>query len=304
MEKRPSNLVQIWFQAIRFPSLISSLIPAMLGGAFAVIDRAFITQTLPFLLAMLIFMLIQAGTNLFNEYYDYKYSARTTGVSFKMGVLHDGRLTPKQVYYGGIVCYIAASMLGIYLTTWMGSGFLWFVLVGVLLGYLYTGGPYPLAYRGLGELAVLFSMGPVVVLGTYYGQVGFVRGTVFLGAISIGVMAMATVHTNNLRDREMDRSVGKITWASLSSEKTGKQQLTILLLIPYLLQAILATVELLPWTSWITFLTLPLVLLIIRRVWTSTTHYELNLVLGLTVLLQLLYGIAYTLGLLSSVLLG
>lgn len=301
MDKSPGNTVQIWFQAIRFPSLTAGLIPVMLGGAYAVMDRAF--QSVPFLLALLASMLIQAGTHLFNDYFDHKSGADVSDSLLPSSVIQQGLLTPRQVYRGAVVCFALSLILGICLAKLAGVQILWFGLLGLVLGYCFTGGPFPFSYRALGEVAVFFAMGPLMVLAAYYAQVGMLRWTVFLGSLPVGFLAAAILHTNNLRDRDHDPSVGKITLANLLSDKGAKLELTLLVISSYIVQVILTLSHVLPWLSLVSFLSLPLAVTIIKRTWTSTTLLEMNLVLGLTVLLQLLYGIAYTLGLFSSTLL-
>ncbi|MFC4768093.1 prenyltransferase [Effusibacillus consociatus] len=130
------------------------------------------------------------------------------------------------------------------------------------------------------------------------------RWTVFWGAIPIGLLAAAMLHANNLRDREHDPLVGKMTLANLRSEKRAKQELTILVLSAYFMQAVLVAMGILPLLSSISLLSLPLAFTIIRRTAKSKTPLELNLVLGLTVLLHLLFGMSHAMGLFSSVLLA
>ncbi|GAX88837.1 1,4-dihydroxy-2-naphthoate octaprenyltransferase [Effusibacillus lacus] len=299
MDNRQSNLFQIWFQAIRFPSLTAGLIPVMLGGAFAVIDRAF--QSVPFLLALLGSMLLQAGTHLLNDYYD-DLSGADRGEFVTGNAIQRGLLTPKQVYMAGLICFLLALLPGLYLVTKVGSGVLWFGLAGFILGYCYSGGPFPLAYRGFGEPAVFLAMGPLLVLATYFVQVGTIRWSVLLGSIPAGLLAAAILHTNNLRDREQDPSVGKITLANLLTENNAKLTLAGLLAAAYAIQAILVLFGVIPLLALLPLLTLPIAVRVIRRAWTSQTPLEINLVLGLTVLLQLLFGMAYALGLFASVL--
>jgi 1,4-dihydroxy-2-naphthoate octaprenyltransferase len=274
----------------------------MLGGAFALIDRVFLS--VPFLLALLASMLIQAGTNLFNDYFDHKSGADSSESMLPCGVIQAGLLTPNQVYRGALVCYGLALLPLMYLAARIGMEVMWFGLLGLLLGYFYTGGPFPFAYRALGEFVVIFALGPLLALSVYYVQVGIVQWDVFWGAIPVGILAAAVTHVNNLRDREHDASVGKITLANLLSDKAAKLEMTFLVFAAYLLQIVLAAVHIVPRLSLITLLSLPLALTVVRRTWTSTSVLEMNLVLGLTVLLHLLYGMAYTLGLFSSVLLS
>jgi 1,4-dihydroxy-2-naphthoate octaprenyltransferase len=298
LDNRQPNFFQLWFQAIRFPSLTASLIPVMLGGGFAIMDRAFNGKH--FLLALVGGMLVQAGANLFNDYFDYRSGADNADSLFGGNVIQQGLLSPRQVYLGGVVSFAAALLIGLYFVMTVGFGILWFGLTGLLLAYFYTGGPYPLAYRALGELVVFYAMGPFMVLGAYFVQVGTLRSIVFLGAVPIGLLVASTLYANNLRDRDLDRLVGKRTIANLLSETSAKKALSGLIYSAYLIQIILTLSGLLPWFSLLTLLTVPLAYNIVRKTWQSSSPLELNLVLGLTVLLHLLYGIAYTLGLFFS----
>lgn len=272
----------------------------MLGGGFAIMDRAF--NGTHFLLALLGGMLMQAGANLFNDYFDNKSGADRYDTLSAGKVIQQGLLTPGQVYRGGIICFAIALLIGIYFIMNMGFGILWFGLTGLLLAYFYTGGPYPFAYRALGELVVFYAMGPFMVLGAYYVQVGTMRSIVFLGAVPIGLLVVATLHANNLRDREQDPLVGKRTMANLLSETVAKKTLGVFIYSAYLIQVILTLTGWLPWFSLLTLLTIPLAINIMRKTRQSTRPLELNLVLGLTVLLHLLYGVTYTLGLFLSTL--
>lgn len=297
LDNRQANFFQIWFQAIRFPTLTSSLIPVMLGGAFAIIDRAF--NGTYFLLALLGGMMIQAGTNLFNDYFDHK--SGLDGIdTLSSSCIQKGLLPPKKVYLGGILFFLLSIVIGVYFIMKVGTGILWFGIPALLLGYFYTGGPYPFAYRALGELVVFYAMGPFMVLGAYFVQVGMFRSAVFLGAVPIGLLVTAIYHANNLRDREQDRIVGKRTMANMLSEKTAKISLAIMIYGAYVVQLILMATHLLPWQSAVTYLTLPLAINITQKTRKSSEPLELNLVMGLAVLLHLLYGIAYTLGLFLS----
>jgi 1,4-dihydroxy-2-naphthoate octaprenyltransferase len=295
-------MLQIWFRALRLPSLTSSLIPVMLGGAFALIDRAF--HVLPFLMALVGAMVVQAGTYLLNDYYDHKSGVDYEDPQYSSGVIRNGWLTPVQVLRGGFACYILAALFGVYFTLEIDARVIWFGLIGLVLGFLYTGGPFPLANKALGEVAVFLAMGPLMVLGTYFVEVGIVRWQIFAGSVPIGLLAAAVTYTNNLRDRQHDVKVGKITIANVLSESAAKRGLTLLLLFTYLIQFLLVYSGIISWYTLITAIALPVMVGVIRKTGQAKTPLELNLVLGLTVLLQLLFGVLYTLGLFISAVLG
>lgn len=302
LDNTPPKTLQIWFRALRLPSLTSSLIPVMLGGAYALIDRAF--HVLPFLMALVGAMVIQAGTYLLNDYFDYKSGVDYEDPLYSSGVIKNGWLSPAQVLRGGVACYVLAALFGLYFALKIDVSVFWFGLFGLLLGFLYTGGPFPLANKALGEIAVFLAMGPLMVLGTYFVEVGIVRWEVFAGSIPVGLLAAAVTYTNNLRDREHDVKVDKLTIANMLSEPAAKRGLAVLLLTTYLIQFIFVYVGLISWYTLITAVALPVMVGVIRKTAQAQTPLEVNLVLGLTVLLQLLFGVLYTLGLFVSAVLG
>ncbi|GIM44897.1 1,4-dihydroxy-2-naphthoate octaprenyltransferase [Collibacillus ludicampi] len=284
---RPS-LVRIWFEAVRFPSFTATLIPVAMGGGFAVADRAF--DGILFLLSLLAAILIQAGANLINDYYDHIHGVDDEHSLSPSGVIQKGWLSPIQVRNGGLTCFLLAVFIGIYLVKSSGLFLVFIGILGILLGYFYTGGPYPLAYRALGEAVVFLLMGPITVMGTYYVQIHTLRPGIALGAIPVGLMTTAILHANNLRDMEHDKKVNKKTLAILSGKRLAKREYYVLVGGAYLVQLLLIVVQILPLLSLVSFFTIPLAWRAVHLVHVHDSPLQLNLVLGLTVLLHLLYG--------------
>src|SRR5690606_6462263 len=121
--------------------------------------------------------------------------------------------SPADVLRGAIITVAAGVAIGLFLLAYSGPALFWIGLGGVLVVILYTAGPFPLAYNGLGELAVFIFMGPVMVLGAYYVMARAVDWTPVLAALPISFTVAAILHANNIRDIDADRAVNKRTLA-------------------------------------------------------------------------------------------
>jgi 1,4-dihydroxy-2-naphthoate octaprenyltransferase len=289
--KQPS-VFQKWVRAVRAPSLIAAILPVLLGGGLALLDRGFDGWT--FLLTMIAVMLIQAGSNLLNEYYDDIKGADAHGVS--VGVLHKGWLQPRQLLAGAWGCYILALLLGGYLVKVGGWLILVLGIVGVLGSILYSATRFALSYHALGEVTMFLLSGPLVTLGTYYAMVKIAYTYVLLSGIPYGLLAMAVTHVHNLRDIRHDRMIGKRTLASALPQRAANRLFYLLLLFVYVIPVLLWVMNVIPALSLLPLLTFPLAVRIIRTVRPTTEPVELNMAFGLTALLELLFGILQVFG--------
>jgi 1,4-dihydroxy-2-naphthoate polyprenyltransferase len=292
--KRPTRL-QIWIRAVRALSLIISVIPVLLGGGLALIDRGFDGWT--FLTTLITVMLLRAGTFLINDYYDYIKGADLEDSYLPANGLQLGMLTPRQVHFAGLFCYVVACVLGSYLVHVGGMLVLVLGVVGLVAGYLYSGTRFALAYHRLGEVTVFLLTGPLLTLGSYYVMVRIPYLHVFLHGIAFGLLSAAALHINNMRDMEHDRKIGKHTLATWLGMRKSKWLYAALVLLPYLMPIILWKYDLTPSSALLTLLTIPLALKVIRDVVKTSDPMEMNLELGLTYLLLLLFGILNVFGL-------
>ncbi|MBL0386633.1 1,4-dihydroxy-2-naphthoate octaprenyltransferase [Tumebacillus sp. ITR2] len=289
--KQPS-LLQKWVRAVRPPSLIAAILPVLLGGGLALLDRGFDGWT--FLLTMIAVLLIQAGSNLLNEYYDDLKGADAHGVSD--GVLHKGWLLPQQLWVSAWTCYILALLLGGYLVSVGGWLVLVLGIVGLLGSILYSATSWALSYHALGEVTMFLLSGPLVTLGTYYVMVKIAYTYVLLSGVPYGLLAMAVTHVHNLRDIRHDKAIGKRTLASVLPQRPANRLFYILLLFVYVIPVVLWAMEVIPTLSLLPLLTFPLAVRIIRTVRPTTDPVELNMAFGLTALLELLFGILQVFG--------
>jgi 1,4-dihydroxy-2-naphthoate polyprenyltransferase len=288
-EARVRQYARTWWRAVRPWSYTAAVIPVLLGGAIAAYDGRF--SGWPLFLALVGSVAIQMGTNLMNDYYDYRKGADTPGTLSLGGTLLRGDLTPRQVFAGGILSFLVGIGIGLYLVYLTGPFIFWLGLFSVAAGFFYTAGPFALAYVGLGEVAVFIFMGPVMVIGSYYVQAQTVTLPVVLASLPVGFLVAAILHANNLRDLESDKLVGKRTLATLLGRRRANLEYYVLVLGTYVSLAITVLLGWVPWLTLISAATLPLGLRLMRIVASETEPGKLHPVLGQTARLHMQFGI-------------
>ncbi len=295
-----------WFQALRPRVFTATYVPLGLAGILALTDGVF-DATL-FLLALIGTLLLQSAANLINEYADYRRGAdRLKQAGQGMTIKHK-ILAPRAVLYGAILTTAAGCLLGLYLLSRSGP-LLWLVGIGgVLVAITYTAGPFPLAYNGLGEIAVAIFMGPAAVLGAYYvmspGVSPMRMGEILLIALPIAFMVAAILHANNIRDMEADRAVNKRTLAVMFGIRFARAEFIFLVLGAYVIQLLLIVAGFLPLATLLTAIALPEALRLIRIFNTSRAIPLLHQAQGRTAKLHGQFGLLMVLGLALPNMLG
>lgn len=198
--------MKTWILAARPKTLIASLSPVLIGTVLASTFHPMI-----FLLTLLFALFIQIGTNLDNDYHDFKKGADTSERKGPVRVTQQGLVSPKSVKIAYSLAFLFAAVISFPLIYKGGTVFLFLMLISILFGLLYTAGPYPLAYLGLGELFVLPFFGPVATLSTAYLQNTPLSFPLFLAGLAPGFLSCAILTVNNLRDEEEDRKANKKT---------------------------------------------------------------------------------------------
>jgi 1,4-dihydroxy-2-naphthoate polyprenyltransferase len=224
---RPLKRVRAWVLAARPRTLTAAAAPVLLGTGLAAARDAH--RLGPALAALLGALLIQVGTNLANDYYDHVRGGDTPDRIGPLRVTQAGLLPPKAVRNGAFGVLGAALVVGIYLA-WVGG---WpIVVVGLaslVCAVAYTGGPFPLAYHGLGDVFVFVFFGLVAVGGTYWVQALSFDAQVLLAGAGMGALATAILVVNNLRDLDTDRRAGKGTLAVRLGRSWTKAEFALLL---------------------------------------------------------------------------
>ena len=184
-------------------------------------DGGHASRSLTFVAALLGALFIQVGTNLSNDYSDARRGADTEDRLGPVRVTAGGLVPPRQVLVATYVAFALAVLAGSYLIATAGWELLLVGAASILAGVLYTGGPRPYGYEGLGEVFVFLFFGVVAVAGSYYAQVEQLEWEALVLAVPVGLLASAILVVNNVRDLETDRRAGKRTLAvRLGRERT------------------------------------------------------------------------------------
>jgi 1,4-dihydroxy-2-naphthoate octaprenyltransferase len=289
---------RIWVMAARVRTLPAAIAPVLVGTSLALGDDTF--HPLAFVAALLGAVFIQVGTNLSNDYSDARRGADTEDRLGPVRVTAGGLVPPRQVLLATYVTFGLAISCGVYLIVVAGWELLLVGAASILAGVLYTGGPRPYGYEGLGELFVFLFFGIVAVTGSYFVQVQALPWEAFVCAVPVGLLASAILVVNNVRDLETDRRAGKRTLAvRLGRERTRGLYVGMLALaficapLPWAFSSMTAWL-LLPW------LAIPLALRVARIVRGHVDGPALNGALAATGGLQLIFCLLYAAGILAS----
>jgi 1,4-dihydroxy-2-naphthoate polyprenyltransferase len=294
---RPSG-VRIWLMAARLRTLPAAVAPVLVGTALAGYLHVF--HPLRFIAALIGAMFIQIGTNLSNDYSDARRGADTEDRLGPVRVTAGGLVPPRQVLIATYLTFGVAVLAGAYLIVVAGWQLLLVGAASILAGVLYTGGPRPYGYEGLGELFVFLFFGIVAVAGSFFVQVKHLDWEAFALAVPVGLIAAGLLVVNNVRDIDTDRRAGKRTLAVRLGRPRTRILFAVIIFLAYLLTPVtwifgpLEPWLLLPW------LTLPLAVRVVGIVRTRVDGASLNGALAKTGMLQLVFCTLLAAGLLLS----
>lgn len=285
-----------WMLAIRPRTLPACVGPVLVGNALAYADQSFSGLTM--FMTLVCALMLQVSVNLANDYFDFMHGIDTSERLGPTRVTQSGLLTPLAVRNGMLLALAVTILIGLYLV-WLGG---WPLLVAGLLAVLallaYSGGPFPLASNGLGDLAVFVFYGPVAVAGTYYAQSGSVEPLVLALSVAVGMPVTAVLVVNNLRDIPTDAKAGKITLAVRLGAAGSRRQFAALIAVPFLF--VLGTQLFLvdtPRLLWLPLIVSPAAWSLVSRLY-QTTGAELNPVLAHTATYSLLFCVVLCAGVL------
>lgn len=244
---------KVWWHLMRPHTLTASFAPVLLGTAIAAVE-GYSINFLMFFAMLVASLLIQAATNMFNEYYDYKrgldneHSVGIGGTIVRHGV------APKTIMNIALSFYFIAMLLGVYICL---NSSLWLAVVGLicmLIGYLYTGGPYPIAYSPFGELVSGVVMGMGIVLIAFFIQTQTVSANAFLISVPSMILVGAIMLSNNIRDIVGDKEGGRKTLAILVGRDKAISILAGFFIVSFAWVISLILVEDLTWFALLIFL--------------------------------------------------
>lgn len=248
------------------------------------------------LLCLFAAVLIQIGTNFSNDYYDFFKGADTSERLGPKRVTQSGLLEPDAVKQLFVIVFAMAVLCGFFLVLRGGWEILLIGLLSITSGILYTGGPFPLAYHGLGDIFVMLFFGPIAVSGTYYVQALQWSELTILAGFIPGLTATALIAVNNLRDAPTDAKVAKRTLAVRFGENFVRREIQFTLILSATLPIFLVANEPSHWPALLSLLALWPILGVIKMVLSGTKGRELNGVLGTTGKILLIQSLLFSVG--------
>lgn len=284
-----------WILATRPKTLVACFIPIMCATSlvFKINPQSFVWMLT--LCAFLSALCIQIGTNFINDAIDFKKGADTQDRLGPTRVSQSGLIEPNRVLKVGVLFFILAVLFGIPLVLKGGIPIMIIGILSILCGYCYTGGSYPIAYNGLGELFVFLFFGFVAVCGLYFLQMNTIHGPAIVLGLQIGALSSVILAINNYRDIVTDQIANKMTLAARFGETFAKYEILFLYALVYGLNFywyVQYGLSLLVLTS----LTLPIAVLIVCGVFNTKPSKEINKYLGMAALVELLFGVLISAG--------
>jgi len=288
------NAIGAWFLALRPKTLTAALVPVAVGTGLARATHG-VTDWVVVLCALGGAACIQIATNLFNDAIDFGKGSDTEERVGPMRVTQAGLISPRTVMLGGVIFLALATLCGIPLIVkggWLVAGV---GAASLACAYVYTGGPAPLAYRGLGDLFVMIFFGLVAVSVTHFLHVGVFTPISLVAGVQVGSWAVTLLAVNNLRDVETDAKADKRTLPVRFGAGFGRIEVAVSALLPFALGAVWWW-EVSPWATLLPLAALPLAALVIRGVHVDAPGEIYNRHLARAAATQLVGGTMLTVG--------
>lgn len=293
--KMTQAVMRVWFQAFRPKTLTAAIVPVVVGTALVHFQAKTIYWSMSFF-ALLSALFIQIGTNLFNDAIDFLKGADTAERIGPQRVSQGGLVSIKMVFAGGFLSFILALLCGIPLVLQGGWPLIVIGLVSLVLGYAYTGGPFPLAYLGLGDLFVILFFGLIAVAGVHYLHVLEWSPAALYAGLQVGVLATVLIAINNLRDVEQDIKAHKKTLAVRFGVGFARSEISILIFMAFAMQ-IYWWLQGAYWAAFLPLFTFPLALKTLKGVWQNQPGQVYNRFLAQAAALHLIFGLNLAVGL-------
>ena len=285
--------ISVWLMAIRPRTLPAAAAPVLIGTAMAF--RQVRISINIFLLTLAAALLIQIGTNLANDYFDY-IKGTDNNRKGPARVMQSGLLTKKEIRISIIVVFSLALICGGFLIFIGGIPILIIGALAILFGILYTAGPLPLGYIGLGDIFVLVFFGPVAVGGTFYLQTLDISLPVIIAGLAPGFLSVAILIANNLRDIETDKKSGKKTLIVRFGYHFGIIEYFFSIIIAFLIPIILVLITRNHFFSLISILGIIPAIWLLRRIASKPGPEALIKILVSTGKILLVYSFLFSLG--------
>jgi 1,4-dihydroxy-2-naphthoate octaprenyltransferase len=287
--------IKTWIQAARPKTLTAAVAPIVASSAWVYSTDSEVRSSIV-ILALLASLFIQVATNFFNDALDFKKGADGRDRLGPQRLTATGVVNYRSMFHMALGSLALALLCGIPLVMQGGLPILYIGIAALFLAYAYTGGPFPLAYKGLGDLFVILFFGIIPVMGLIYLQMDvWPKQAVLLGT-QIGLHCAVLIAINNLRDIDGDRKVGKKTLAVRLGKAGARNEIAILIFLPYLLGALWFYPGY-SWAALLPLLTLPLAVKLVKSVFNTEPSAEYNRFLAMSAGLHLAFGLLLSIGL-------
>lgn len=296
------NKVKIWLNELRLPFLTGTIVPIVLGSIIAWVRNGAFNPFF-FALALLGGAFIHSGANVVNDYFDFKSGNDTINKEFVRPFtggsrsIPSGLLTPREVFSGAMVLFALALAVGIYFTLVVGPFMIVFAVVGLFSSFFYTGRPFNLSGKGLGEIFVGLNFGVLMTLGAFYVQTGALSVEAVVAAVPVALLITAILYINGFQDFNADKAVGKNTWIVRLGREKASLAYAGMMYATYVSIFVAAVLRITPIYTLIALATLPLT---IKAVSNSrqyhSTQFQLVPSNALTIVVHLFTGILLWLG--------
>jgi 1,4-dihydroxy-2-naphthoate polyprenyltransferase len=284
----------IWFPLIRPFTLTAAAVPVMVGSALARWDGSFVLSH--FVALLLCSMLIQAATNMLNEYFDYQRGLDTHESVGIAGSIVRGDLSAPTVLRGALVTLSLALVCGLYLVVAVSPWLLAVGAISVAGAYVYSGGPKAVSSTPFGEAQVFVLMGVLLVGLGYYVHAGSISTGVLIASLPVSFLVAAILLGNNIRDMDGDEARGRRTLPIVFGRWGGILILTILIFGAYLMLIVAVLAGAAPWLALLAFASLPLAPAVIRLFRSTTVPTALHPAVKGIARLHLVQGSLYAAG--------
>lgn len=280
--------MKYWLLAIRPKTLTISLIPVLVGTAIAKSTGADIKYWLS-ISALLSAICIQIGMHFINDALDFIKGADTSERLGPLKVTQSGLLSIQQVYVAGLIVLGLTFLVGLPIIINGGLPIAILLIISVICGYCYTGGPAPLAYTGLSDLFVVLFYGFASIAAVYFLQTGNVDMKPFVAGAQIGCLSTVILVLNNLRDFKQDAKARKMTLVVRFGEQFSRWEITMLLFVPFMLSSMWVLLGY-SWAAVLPWISLPIAIILVRKIWVITGR-DINQYFALAALLHLTFGL-------------
>ena len=286
-----NSKINSWILASRPKTLLAAVVPVMVGSALAISQGKFFL--LYSLIALVCSTLIQVGTNFTNDFLKGSDTVKRKG---PRRVLASRLISVKEMRLAIIIVFGLTFLLGLYLVYSVGILILWVGIFSIFAGIIYTAGPYPLAYNGLGDLFVFIFFGIVGTMGTYYLHTQEISSLAFIVSLPVGSLITNILIVNNFRDVEEDRNSNKKTLAVILGKEFTRWQYILLIIISYLTSfGLFFNFNFSLWI-FLPVTTIPISVVLIKMLFTLKGE-ELNKTLELSAKFAGLFGLLLSVGL-------